>query len=108
MVAAPLELNYRPTAITSLKLILLGRLDKLHQVLILRAFPIAMSLSIAQSTDFGLASRTLADTGLNILRLNPFATVHLRAVDTIRRSVLDILLVPQFLCLVAEKFVNML
>ncbi len=101
MIAAFLQLNHSSTAVTSLPSSLLGGFQKRIGFLVLRAVLIAMPFAITQAADLCLASATLsillAALGMNIPRLDPFATPTRRTVYPVLCSVFLEFLVPQLL-----------
>lgn len=53
-----------------------------------------MGFAVAHGADFRFAPGTLPNVSTNLLRLYPFPAVWLRTVDTVRRCVFNIFLVP--------------
>lgn len=113
VVTAFLQLDQRAAIVTSLPPFLLGLLDKLGDLRVLRTVAGLVRLVVAERADFEFASRAsgvfLALLILMDMRgLYPFPTFRRRAVDAVLGMVLLILPVPVSFKLEVEEFFHVL
>ena len=112
VVAALLQFHYSPAVVASLPALVFCHLHKTVRLLVFGALSPCVKLAVAKHAHFGVASAAasvLASVGCvhaYLRRLDPFATSFSRAVETVRRRIFLVFLVPEPLELVVEETVH--
>lgn len=85
MIAALLQLNQSPTTVAPLPACLLCSFKETVHRFVFGAIFVSMPFTVAQSTNFHLATAALpiAILFLNVARLDPFATFFPRTIDSV-------------------------